>query len=194
MSSDLDRRHRIVVALDRSAYAGVVLQQALDAATAHAACDLHVLAVQEANAPLDELKTWLAALVAEKIDHLRGASWDWRVRLHVRRGRPVEEIGALASEVGADLIIIGRFGTHRPFRRLGTVAEQVLAAAPCPTLVVQLVDQGVAHAPACPACLAVRRDSDGERWFCAAHSAPERVGMATLLMPLAGSLGGGPRW
>jgi len=144
MTPHLDQpRHRIVVALDRSSYARAVFERALDLAAHYAGCELHVLTVQEANAPLDGVEAELAALVAHGLAAHRRAAPDCEVRLHARCGRPVEEISALADEVRADLIVIGRFGSHRPFRRIGTVAEQVLAAAPCPTLVVQLVDPRV---------------------------------------------------
>jgi nucleotide-binding universal stress UspA family protein len=52
--------------------------------------------------------------------------------VHVRIGRPADEILALASEVGADLIIIGSKGVTGIERlMLGSVSEQVVREAKC---------------------------------------------------------------
>lgn len=57
---------------------------------------------------------------------------------HLREGRPPDEIAALATELGADLIVVGSRGAG-PVRRLvtGSVSEGVVALAPCPVLVVR---------------------------------------------------------
>lgn len=186
--------HRIVVAVDASEYAEVVLEHALDLAARHEHCDVHLLTVHEGKGDIEVDKRRLTELAWEELETFRGAEHDWHVRLHVRSGVPAEEIAALAGEVQADLLVLGRFGQHRG-RKLGKVAEHVLAQAPCPTLIVQLTDQAVQPADACADCIAVRRDSDGERWFCARHAAPDRVGIATTMLHLAGDwTGGGPMW
>ena len=189
-----DRRYRMVVAVDASEYAEVVLEHALDLAARHERCDLHLLTVHEGKGPIDDDKRRLADLAWEELETFQGADHDWHVRLHVRSGVPAEEIAGLAGEVQADLLVLGRFGRHRG-RKLGKVAEHVLAQAPCPTLIVQLTDQAVQSEEACADCIAVRRDSDGERWFCARHAAPERIGVATTFLPMARDwTGGGLMW
>ena len=62
-----------------------------------------------------------------------------QTNLVIRRGIPHREIGELAREVGADLIVIGQVGSHG-FQRahIGSVAERVIESAPCPVLVVRL--------------------------------------------------------
>jgi nucleotide-binding universal stress UspA family protein len=190
-------RFRMVVALDLSEYAEIVLEHALDQAARHDAVELHLLAVQEEGTiPSDEVKGRLTALVADELETFGVLAREgWRAHLHVRCGKPAEEIATLAGEVGADLIVVGRFGVHGATRRfhVGSVAEQVLRHAPCPTLVVQLVDRG-AEPPSCPACVAVRRDSDGERWFCDQHHS-DRWALATIRFPIAsGWERGGPMW
>lgn len=188
------RWYRIVVALDLSEYAEIVLEHALDQAARHGAPDLHFVTVQEARgAPLDELKSRLAALVYQGLALFPKDGPNWRARLHVRTGRADEQILELADEVNADLIVLGRFGVHRG-ARFGTIANRVASAAPCPTLVVGLGERAPA-AEGCADCVAVREESDGERWFCAAHSAPDRAGLATFRVPLATDFtGGGPMW
>ena len=186
------RRYRIVAALDQSEYAEIVLEQALDQAARHDAPFLHFLAVEEkAREPGDELKRRLTQLVVGQIDTFRDDKRDWRARLHVRAGDPAEQIAELAGEVQADLLVVGRFGVHqaRKRRRIGSVAEQVIERAPCPTLIVQLTQHVVEAERACPACAELRERTDGERWFCDQHVAPDRLGSAFL--PMGTSWDGG---
>jgi nucleotide-binding universal stress UspA family protein len=171
-------RFRMVVALDGSEYAEIVLEHALDQASRHDRPDLHILRVVDDTQQVDEVKQWLAAAVLEGLETFRGSRPDWRTRLHVRAGRAVDEIVDLANEIAADLVVIGRYGNYW-LRR--SVADKVIAAAPCPTLVVGLTQHDVEAEPQCPACVAVREASDGERWFCADHTADDRVRLSTLV-------------
>jgi nucleotide-binding universal stress UspA family protein len=195
-------RFEMVVALDLTEYAEVVLEHALDQAVRHDAPDLHILAVVErgGDAELEVAKEKLLAMVTpalESFGHPRGHLHGWRVRLHVRKGEPADEICALAGEVEADLIVVGRFGVHARARKLylGSVADRVLRGAGCPTLVVQLTDHQPSELPAqCPHCVEARRRSDGEQWFCAAHSGGS-LGTSSLLLPHAEpTLRGGLMW
>jgi len=58
--------------------------------------------------------------------------------VHARIGKPSEEILDLATEVGADLILVGTHG-HSGLERLvvGSTAERVVRHAGCPVLVVR---------------------------------------------------------
>lgn len=186
-------RYRMVVALDLSEYSDVVIEHALDLAARHEACDLHVVVVHEPDTTMEDEKQRLVALLRDKLQTFRAAEHDWQVRLHVRVGDTADQIGALAGEAQADVIVIGRFGRHRVLRRVGGVTERVLARAPCSTLVVQLTDQAVEAEPQCPECVAVRKESNGENWFCAAHHAPDRA--VSILFPMATSFtDGGLMW
>jgi universal stress protein A len=181
MSSVVNRRYRIVVALDLSEYAEIVLEHAIDVAARHATPDLHfVTVVADERADLVETKNQLAEQVLEALGELRGP--DWHARLHVRVGKPDEEIVALAGEIDADLITIGRFGVSAPRRKLGSIAHRVLEQAPCPVLAINLLDRPL-ETHACDECVRVRAESDGERWFCAEHSAPDRPTLATVVLP-----------
>jgi nucleotide-binding universal stress UspA family protein len=185
------RRFRIVIALDDSEYSEIVLEHALDQASRHDAPDLHVLAVVDDRTDATITKTWLATEVLEGLDAFRAGRPDWRTRLHVRRGDPAEEIVNLAAEIDADLIVIGRYGLHHPRR---SVADAVVAKAICPALVVGLTGHAVEVEAACAACVALREDSDGERWFCAEHSAPDRLRLSTLVPSSPALTHGGPLW
>ena len=184
-------RYRIVVALDRSEYAEIVLEHALDQAARHDHPDLHFVTVVPDEKRLAETKEQLAELVLEGLDAFRDHGADWHARLHVRAGKPAREIVALAQDVNADLIIVGRFGTRGG--RLGSTAIAVLELATCPTLAVALVDRPIEQ-PQCPDCVSVRADSDGEIWFCAKHRAPDRVTLATTILSPIQLSGGTLLW
>src|SRR3712207_9215315 len=57
---------------------------------------------------------------------------------HLRKGRPAEEIVALAEELDAGLVVLGSRGLGLVKRLVvGSVAEGVVSLAPCPVLVVR---------------------------------------------------------
>ena len=179
-------RHRILVALDLSEYADIVLVHALDQAARHAAPDLHFLHVADsASADLEQAKQQLAELVLPALVDFDGT--DWRARLHVGAGKAADEIASLAGELAAHLIVIGRFGTHHPHRRLGSIAARVIDLAPCATLVVGMPPD--AEVVQCVECAAARAASDGERWFCARH-AGDRVRLSAIVQPGSTWIGG----
>lgn len=184
------QRYRIVVALDQSEYAEIVLEHALDQAARHEHPDLHFVTVVPDESHLAETKDKLAALVLEGLDAFRDHSPDWHARLHVRAGKAAREIVALAQDVNADLIVVGRFGVGR---RIGSTALQVLELATCPTLAVSLVDRPIEEAQ-CADCVEVRAESDGEVWFCARHRAPDRVTLATTVLSPIELTGGTLLW
>ncbi|HEU0035805.1 MAG TPA: universal stress protein [Kofleriaceae bacterium] len=179
MTTSIVRRFPIVIALDRSEYAEIVLEHALDQAKRHDAPDLHIITVvEDPKLDLEPIKAWLGRLVLEGLDTFRDGQDSWRTRIHVRCGRPAEEITNLAAEISADLIVVGRYGMHHPKRSLAmTVIEQ----ATCPTLVVGLTDHEIEIQPQCRECMKLREESDGERWFCDAHAAPGRMRLSQLL-------------
>jgi nucleotide-binding universal stress UspA family protein len=184
-------RFRIVAALDRSEYAEIVLEHAIDQAARHEAPDLHFVTIVRSRQDVDEVKIWLATEVMQGLDTLRSSPADWRSRLHVIEGDPAAEITTLAADLAADLLVIGRFGVHDT---KNTIAARVLEHAPCPTLVVNLLDHPVELNPQCPACVEVRENSDGERWFCADHTSSDRVRLSTLLAGSGSLTHGGPLW
>jgi nucleotide-binding universal stress UspA family protein len=186
------RRYRIVIALDGSEYAEIVLEHALDQASRHDAPDLHVIAVVDEGADVEPTKVWLARSVLEGLDAFRAGRPHWRTRLHVRGGDAADEIANLAAEIDADLIVIGRYRLHH---HKHSVADAVVARATCPTLVIAGLTGHVVEAePQCAACVAIREQSDGERWFCAEHGAPGRMRLSTLMSWPSTLTHGGPMW
>jgi nucleotide-binding universal stress UspA family protein len=191
---------RLVVALDATDEADAVLEFALDQASRHEQPDIHVVRVID-GATEDEQQSArqrLAAICSAKLETFAPAKPEpaWRVRLHVRPGRIAEEIINLAYEVEADLLVIGGPTVGRIRPHLSHITEHVLASAPCPVLVVRVteLEEHELAARQCPDCVAVRAESDGERWFCEAH-AGTYFGTSTLLMGHSEPLTrGGPMW
>jgi nucleotide-binding universal stress UspA family protein len=190
------RRYRIVVGLDLSEYAEIVLEHALDQAARHASPDLHFITVREKNRQaVQDLKSGLFQLVTAGIDAFNLGTGDWRARLHVRSGNPADEIAMLAADILADLIVVGRHGTHSHRHtegRIGTVADRVLALAPCPALLVGLTEHEVEAEATCPACALVREQTHGDVLFCKAHGADarDRASLAPIFTSTGWNRGG----
>lgn len=160
------RRYRIVVGIDLSEYADIVIEHALDQAARHDAPELHFLTVKEKRKPSSEdLKQALWERVYPALETFNRHGKEWRAQLHVRRGSPEEQIAQLAAEIRGDLIVIGQFGLHEK-----RIPDRVVRNATCPTLVVTMPEP-VDTSPRCDMCCLVREDTNGERWFCAAHVA-----------------------
>ncbi len=188
------RRYRIVVGLDLTEYAEIVLEHALDQAARHAAPELHFLFVRERahrKRSLEELRQRLSALVWPSLQTFNQHATAWRARLHVRSGKADEQIASLAHDVLADMIVIGQFGLHNPGHTLKTLPSRVLQAAPCPTLVVGM-PHAMQESPICNACAQVREDSDGQDWFCAFHHGSERI--EHVVTPMTTWTGGSLMW
>lgn len=82
---------------------------------------------KHAERPLDELATYLAGV---------GLAAKWRLHL----GIPSQQINAVATDCGADLVVLGTHGrTGLEHIALGSTAERVVRGAPCPVLSVRSV-------------------------------------------------------
>lgn len=179
-----NRPHAIVAALDSSEMAPLVLEHALAQAGGHPRAELHVLAVVDTGRQLlrrqphptkelEQAELRLRLLVEEEVANFAPPADGLSIRVHARAGVPDEQIIELAAESRAQLIVLGRHGDrgHRRFL-VGSVPERVTRAARCPVFIVQVPDYGTdaASAAQCEACVALRRESNGERWFCPQHT------------------------
>ncbi|MEO8701689.1 MAG: universal stress protein [Kofleriaceae bacterium] len=162
------RRYRMVVGVDLSEYSEIVLEHALDQAARHEAPELHLVTVRERKKEsADELNQALWERAYPALEAFNRFGRDWRARLHVRLGKPEEQIAQLAAEVRADLIVIGTFGLHHG-GSLKNVPNTVIQNAVCPTLVVGMPD--TIDAKQCPVCVALREATEGDQWFCDDHA------------------------
>ena len=107
---------------------------------------LHVInpAPSAGFAGLQDVPAFAAADVSEGEKQLRGLAASARkrdvetARGVVRAGIPAHEIVEMAKETGVDLIVIATHGyTGWKHFCIGSTAEKVVRAAPCPVLVVR---------------------------------------------------------
>jgi nucleotide-binding universal stress UspA family protein len=100
------------------------------------------------------------------------------VQMHVRVGEIAEEIHQVAVDVGADLIVVGT-NNRRGIARLllGNTAQDLLAKAHCPVMVVRPKDFSADEPteqpePPCPDCVKTRAATNGEQLWCEFHARP----------------------
>lgn len=77
------------------------------------------------------------ARMKEWLEELGDRAAGLEIERLVGRGRPAVEIPGLATEVGADLMVVGRHesgGLRQAF--MGSVTEALVRSAPCPVLVL----------------------------------------------------------
>jgi nucleotide-binding universal stress UspA family protein len=149
---------KILIALDRSEYAEIVLEHGLDQVARHVGAEIHVVSAAE-DGDVAAMHAFVEPLVRDGLDAF-GLD-DRPVSIHVQRGRPAPVIATVALEIGADLIVVGRF--HSP-----SAADTVTAIVETPTLIVGI--EGHVLEPQCPSCRAVRRATNGETMFCEEHA------------------------
>lgn len=96
-----------------------------------------------------------------------------RVVVHVLVDREAEQLAQLASDVEADILVVGSHGRRGIARLLlGSVSEAAVRMAPCPVLVVRPRATPLPAAriePPCPRCLEERRLTDGRQFWCQQH-------------------------
>jgi nucleotide-binding universal stress UspA family protein len=140
----------VLVAIDFSAVSRRALAWALDFA-GHTPCHLHTVHVVDRRWRLADLRADLDTLRAELVDVHDAAAAELaplvdeptRAGLgsfheHVAIGDPAAEIVALATELHADLIVVGSHGGDAIRRALvGSVAQRVVRDAACPVVVVK---------------------------------------------------------
>jgi len=168
----------LVVGNDFSPASGYAFEQAARVARRVPGSDLHVVHVMDGEPDAErakQLSNQLRVYLEEKVHALGGLALQ-AVGIHVRNGKPAREIAQLATDVAADLIVVGtQKGPHLKQLLVGSVAERLLAAAPCPVFVAGPipVPAADAHDPAiqaaCPDCLRARAATAGRQWWCTRH-------------------------
>jgi len=185
----------ILVGIDYSSVSELALERALELAKAHSNAELHVvhvlanLNVDPPEDASDEQNTAIPSVEPEAYEKLQtyvslslgafekkqnGAAREAvRVVNHLRVHSPAHEIAQLASDLQADLVIVGMCGRGGVTRLLlGSVAEDVARLAPCPVLVFRpkgLPPEYPKIEPPCPRCLDARSASGGKEYWCEQH-------------------------
>jgi nucleotide-binding universal stress UspA family protein len=171
-----DRPFVLVVALDLADTdsGGYALDQAGRMAVRIPRSQMHALHVSSGD-PTQETLGLLRLYVSEKLALLEGSATQ-AIAVHVRSGEPSAEIAKFASELSADLIVVG---THKPPHLknifVGSTAERIMAHATCPVVVSgpkpkPVPSHIIVIEPPCPDCVQARLDSRGQSWWCARHS------------------------
>ena len=139
---------KILVPVDFSEHSGRALEHAIALAKAFGA-EIHLLHCYQIN--IGAVSPYGIVLPESLERDVRDAATrrlgEWsdkvsaqgvRVEQHITPQFPSEAIQATATEVGADLIVMGTRGlTGLKHVLLGSVAERTLRVAPCPVLTVK---------------------------------------------------------
>lgn len=106
------------------------------------------LAYESHHLNLDAEKSKLSAHVNAELERYLSEHGGAEVRIepHVLAGPAAKEIARVASQVRADLVVVGSHGRRGVKRMvLGSVAEEVLRVARCPVLVMRRKDWSKVH-------------------------------------------------
>jgi nucleotide-binding universal stress UspA family protein len=188
-----ENAYRIVVGYDFSSLADLALVKAFELASREPVGEVHVLNVLIPMLDLTEVATAGAMQVdlgpnvsdtyAALESRVGQAMSKWqtetgrsfsRLTVHVRTEIATSEVAQLASDLDAELVVVGTHG-RRGIRRLllGSVAEAVVRQAPCPVLVVRPKaphPETPKIEPPCPKCVEARKSSGGAVLWCEQHS------------------------
>ncbi|MEO7037714.1 MAG: universal stress protein [Polyangiaceae bacterium] len=194
----------IVVGVDYSEASGMALKQAVSATEPHESSHIHVVHSVPFTPPLanglgtpdlmlaatpagvvpgelmaSEMMRSLQSFVEKALgepsaeDSKKHAGIKWT--MHMRQSDPTLAIVQLATDVEADLVVVGTHGRGwLAHFLLGSVAEGVIRQAPCPVLVVRPAGaMSAAKAPQieppCPDCLATRKATNDAEFWCERH-------------------------
>nr|PZN19843.1 MAG: universal stress protein [Pseudomonadota bacterium] len=192
-----EKPYVIVVGVDYSPQGELALERAFEIATERKNAEVHIVHVLQTVALMvpveasvgpvadgsvlqnasEQLRKYaderLQAFRARAAAEGRQGMLFERAVSHVRLDAPAYEIAQLASDLEADLVIVGTHGRRGAARLLvGSVAENVVRLAPCPVLVVRpksVETQVPKIEPPCPRCVEARRESGGKELWCEQH-------------------------
>jgi nucleotide-binding universal stress UspA family protein len=177
-------RYVVVVGVDFSDASFNALQEAVRLTEGAPEAELHLVHVIGESISHASVGAFVAPDISylDKIDEAGKTIERWleplrlkRARLagHVRIGRPDREIAQIASDVGADLVVVGTQGKQGLERLLlGSVAESLVRHAPCAVLAHRsrsVAPWELIEAP-CADCLAVRQVTGRATLWCERHS------------------------
>jgi nucleotide-binding universal stress UspA family protein len=172
------KKFSVVVGLDFTDADGPAFDQAMALAIRVPGSELHLLHVFGAEPDSDrsrQLVEHLRLYVNEKAAMRTGLS-SVGVGIHLRGGKAVRELIQLATDLHADLIVIGSHkGPHITDWVVGSTVEKLVGASPFPVLVASwrpkvTAPQEPVIEPPCPVCVQTRTASGGNPWWCERHS------------------------
>ncbi len=175
----------IVAAIDSSAASTNVAAVAAGMARTLPGAELHLLHVVDAiprdtsivdavfpnpSEALENGRALLARAIADGRRRFTG-----KIVAHLTAGKPWREIVQFATNVDAELVVVGTHDDGAVKRLvLGSVAEQVARHARCAVLIARRKNDQAAVVPeiepACSDCLETQRKTSGEKLWCDRHS------------------------
>lgn len=180
----------VVVGTDFSEHASRALRAAYDQARRNRPAELHVVHASFAAGPealyppvpfagvgavsVEEQQAGLVRYLDAELATLPGfQSSELRVVAHLAVDEPLFAITRLATELEADLIVVGSHGRRGIARwLLGSVTEGVVRQASRPVLVIPPDAEQLpvpAIEPPCPRCVAARQATGGAEQWCEQH-------------------------
>lgn len=168
-------RLTVLAAIDYSAVSEQVVERAVAMTLAAKAGELHFLHVNHGErtreaqeARRTELMAWLEA----RLRDFNAVPPGVNVVCHEAKGAPQRVIVDMASDLAADLVVVGihaRESAHPAL--LGSVSQAVVRDCGCPVLVIRAKQHEHPHPePPCAQCLEVRERSHGDLLWCQQHS------------------------
>jgi nucleotide-binding universal stress UspA family protein len=192
------KRTVILAALDRTTTTDYVIGTVSTLAHAMPGAELHLVHAVSAGdppgstiIPLVETFREAGAFVDEATRRI-AEGFAGRIAGHIAVGKPAEEIVQLASDLRADLIVVGSHGKNLLERvMLGSVSQAIVHKAPCAVLVARPNAYAAVPEiePPCPACLEVQRTTLGEKLWCEQHSVRHARGRLHYKLPEPFGLG-----
>lgn len=169
---------RIVVALGFNDADGPAFDQAVRLTRRVPGSELHLVHVFEhapSEAKREDLVEHLRLYVSEKAE-MTGGLGGITVGIHLRAGKVVRELTQLATDVGADFVVVGA-PRRSPLEHwiAGSTADRLVASAPFPVLVASRAPrdrepQEPAIEPPCADCVQTRIATQGARFWCERHT------------------------
>jgi nucleotide-binding universal stress UspA family protein len=182
MPTTTANRTVIIAAVDRTPASDPAATTAAALAQGIAGAELHLLyaitPIPEAAMPaipatamLEEGRKFIDGVAKTVAERFGG-----RVVAHLAVGEPAREILQLASDLAADVIVVGTHGKKALERMLvGSVSLNVVKKARCPVIVARakeyVHDDVPEILPPCPQCIETQKASKGEKLWCEQHSA-----------------------
>jgi nucleotide-binding universal stress UspA family protein len=185
MEAKQQRPYTIVVGIDYSEASPRVLSEVFALAAQRQGSEPHIIHVAAPSGNLTDgfaavnleqaakqLEAYVQTEVTKYAEQNAGNIGFDRVCAHQRVGAAADEIAQLATDLEADLVMVGSH-SRRGIERLllGSVAERVVRIAPCPVLVVRPKEASNVPKiePVCPQCLETRKSTEGKEVWCARH-------------------------
>jgi nucleotide-binding universal stress UspA family protein len=170
----------LLVAVDYSDLSQLVIAYSIDLMRQNLAGQAHFLHVSSASPsnPAERARrnALLLAWLGDRLKETERVPEPVTLVAHEAHGDPAKVIVQTASDLEADMLIIGTHGRTGVQRvMMGSTAENVVRHAGCPVLVVR--PKAHEHAvpeiePACSRCVATRQESQGRHFWCEQHEQP----------------------